>query len=292
MKVAVYGRKLSSVLIPYVEELFTEMDNAGFDVVVYEPFYSSLKQHSSSAYNYDSFTSAHEIKGKVDFLFSVGGDGTILDTLSLVQESGIPVMGINTGRLGFLSSISKYQISKAIDSLQKGHYTLDVRTLLRLETNRTLFGEVNYALNELTIHKKDSSSMIIIHSYLNGEYLNSYWADGLIISTPTGSTGYSLSCGGPIIMPRSENFVITPIAPHNLNVRPIVVSDKNIISLEVEGRSQYFLASLDSRSVTIDSSIQLAVRREDFPLNLVRLDNENFMGTLRNKLMWGLDSRN
>ncbi|MBT8194875.1 MAG: NAD(+)/NADH kinase, partial [Bacteroidia bacterium] len=135
-------------------------------------------------------------------------------------------------------------------------------------------------------------SMIIIHTYLNGEYLNSYWADGLIISTPTGSTGYSLSCGGPIIMPRSENFVITPIAPHNLNVRPIVVSDKNIVSLEVEGRSQYFLASLDSRSVTIDSSIQLAVRREEFPLNLVRLDNENFMGTLRNKLMWGLDSRN
>ena len=292
MKVAVYGRQLSQILIPYVEELFTELDNAGFEVVVYEPFYNSIKQLSSSSYKYQSFTSAHEIKGKIDILFSVGGDGTILDTLSLVQESGIPVMGINTGRLGFLSSISKYQISKAIDSLQKGHYSLDKRTLLKLETDRALFGDVNYALNELTIHKKDSSSMIIIHSYLNGEYLNSYWADGLIISTPTGSTGYSLSCGGPIIMPRSQNFVITPIAPHNLNVRPIVVSDKNIISLEVEGRSQYFLASLDSRSVTIDSSIQLAVRREDFPINLVKLDNENFMGTLRNKLMWGLDSRN
>lgn len=292
MKVAVYGRSLSSILIPYVEELFAELDNAGFEVMVYEPFYNSIKQLSSSSYKYNSFTSVDEIKGKIDILFSVGGDGTILDTLSLVQDSGIPVMGINTGRLGFLSSISKYQISKAIDSLQKGHYSLDKRTLLKLETNHSLFGEVNYALNELTIHKKDSSSMIIIHTYLNGEYLNSYWADGLIISTPTGSTGYSLSCGGPIIMPRSQNFVITPIAPHNLNVRPIVVSDKNIISLEVEGRSQYFLASLDSRSVTIDSSVQLAVRRADFPLNLIKLDNENFMGTLRNKLMWGLDSRN
>ena len=174
----------------------------------------------------------------------------------------------------------------------KGHYTIDKRSLLRLESNRNLFGGVNYALNELTIHKKDSSSMITINTYLNGEYLNSYWADGLIIATPTGSTGYSLSCGGPIVAPYSGNFVITPIAPHNLNVRPIVVSDKNVISLEVEGRSQYFLASLDSRSVTIDSAISLAVRREDFTMSLVRLGSTNFLNTLRKKLNWGLDTRN
>ena len=216
----------------------------------------------------------------------------MLDTVTLVQNTGIPVLGVNTGRLGFLSSVSLEEIAHAIDCLNKGHVILDKRSLLRLETNLTIFADINYALNELTIHKKDSSSMINIHTYLNGEYLTTYWADGLIISTPTGSTGYSLSCGGPIVAPQSENFVITPIAPHNLNVRPIVVSNNNIISLEVEGRSQYFLASLDSRSVTIDSSIQFAVRKEDFTFNIIRIDNQNFLQTLRNKLMWGMDSRN
>ena len=209
-----------------------------------------------------------------------------------MQDSGIPVLGVNVGRLGFLTAIGTENISDSIDALVKGHFSLDKRRLLRLESNRNLFGGVNYALNELTIHKKDSSSMIIINTYLNGEYLNSYWADGLIIATPTGSTGYSMSCGGPIVAPYSGNFVITPIAPHNLNVRPIVVSDENVISLEVLGRSQYFLASLDSRSVTIDSAISLAVRREDFTMNLVRLGSSNFLDTLRKKLNWGLDTRN
>ena len=225
-------------------------------------------------------------------MFSIGGDGTILDTVTQIQDSGIPVLGINIGRLGFLSSIAAEEIAGAIESLMKGHFSLDKRRLLRLESNVQIFGEANYALNELTIHKKDSSSMIIINTYLNGEYLNSYWADGLIIATPTGSTGYSLSCGGPIVAPYSGNFVITPIAPHNLNVRPIVVSDENVISLEVQGRSQYFLASLDSRSVTIDSAISLAVRRAEFTINLVRMGNDNFLDTLRKKLNWGLDTRN
>lgn len=292
MKIAVYARQLNDNVLPYIEELFSQIEKSGTECIVYGPFLNFIRQKSGLKMKYESFTGSDEIKGQIDFLFSIGGDGTILDTISLVQDSHIPVMGVNTGRLGFLSSISKYQIHEAIDNLIKGHYSIDKRALLRLETNRSLFGEVNYALNELTIHKKDSSSMIIIHAYLNGEYLNSYWADGLIIATPTGSTGYSLSCGGPIMMPTSENFVITPIAPHNLNVRPIIVSDKNVISLEVEGRSHYFLASLDSRSVTIDSSIQLAVRKEEFSINLIRLDNENFMGTLRNKLNWGLDARN
>jgi NAD+ kinase len=212
--------------------------------------------------------------------------------LTQVQDSGIPVLGINVGRLGFLSSISTQEINQCLDSLFKGHFTIDKRRLLRLDSSINLFGDVNYALNELTIHKKDSSSMIIINTYINGEYLNSYWADGLIIATPTGSTGYSLSCGGPIIAPYSENFVITPIAPHNLNVRPIVVSDENVISLEVEGRSQYFIASLDSRSVTIDSSVSLAIKKSDFTMNLLRIGNDNFLDTLRKKLNWGLDSRN
>ncbi len=292
MKIALYARQVSPDLFPFIDTLLTELHASGAEIIIYQPFYNQIKSLTENNPSFEMFTSGAEIRNKIDFLFSIGGDGTILDTLALVQNSGIPVVGINTGRLGFLSSISQDQVSVAIDSLLRGHFSLDKRTLLRLESSHTLFGEVNYALNDLTIHKKDSSSMIIINTFLNGEYLNSYWADGLIIATPTGSTGYSLSCGGPIIAPHSDNFVITPIAPHNLNVRPIVVSDKHVISLEVEGRSQYFLASLDSRSVTIDSSLQLAVRKEDFTMNLVRMGNDNFLSTLRNKLKWGLDSRN
>jgi NAD+ kinase len=292
MKIAIYARQIDPKSLPYVEILFDELQKAGYTPVIYQPFYNQVKSLLDPDHHFELFSSGAEIRGSVEFLFSIGGDGTILDTLALVQDSGIPVLGINIGRLGFLSSISKEQIPDAITSISRGLYSLDKRSLLRLESNKTLFGEVNYALNEMTIHKKDSSSMIIINTYLNGEYLNSYWADGLIISTPTGSTGYSLSCGGPIIVPHSENFVLTPIAPHNLNVRPIVVSDKHVISLEVEGRSQYFLATLDSRSVTIDSSIQLAVRKEDFTMNLMRIDNDNFLSTLRKKLKWGLDTRN
>lgn len=292
MRVAIYGRNISDNIIPSVELLLDEIEKVGGSYLIFESYYNLLKQKSSKKIKNTVFGTTSELRNNVDFLFSIGGDGTILDTISLVQNSGIPVLGVNTGRLGFLSSVSIEGVANAIDSLYKGHFSLDKRSMLRLETNRSLFGDVNYALNELTIHKKDSSSMIKIHTYLNGEYLNTYWADGLLIATPTGSTGYSLSCGGPIIVPQSENFVITPIAPHNLNVRPIIVSDKNVISLEVEGRSQYFLASLDSRSVTIDSSIQFAVRKEYFTFDIIRLDNENFLSTLRNKLMWGLDSRN
>jgi NAD+ kinase len=292
MRVAIYGRPGTSSALPYTSILLQELKKAGVECMLYHPFFPFIKQQGAEKPNVDTFSTHDDLRGKVDFLFTLGGDGTLLDTVSLVRDSLIPIVGINTGRLGFLASISKDHIATCVNAIIEGRFDLDKRSLIRLETSKSLFGEVNYALNEITIHKKDSSSMIIIHTYLNGEYLNSYWADGLIIATPTGSTGYSLSCGGPIIVPQSENFVITPIAPHNLNVRPIVVSDKYVISLEVEGRSQYFLASLDSRSVTIDSSIQLAARREDFMASIVRLHNENFLGTLRNKLMWGLDVRN
>lgn len=292
MKIAIYARQVNSELYSFIDNLLTELCNKSVEVVVYQPLHNQVKGFNDVHAALQTFTSGSQVRNNIDFLFSIGGDGTILDTLALVQNSGTPVLGINTGRLGFLSSVSREDISEAVDSLLRGHFSLDKRTLLRLESSHSLFGEVNYALNELTIHKKDSSSMITINTFLNGEYLNSYWADGLIIATPTGSTGYSLSCGGPIIVPHSDNFVITPIAPHNLNVRPIVVSDKHVVSLEVEGRSQYFLASLDSRSVTIDSSLQLAVRKEDFTMNLVRIGNDNFLSTLRNKLKWGLDTRN
>ncbi len=292
MKIAIYARQVANEHFPFVRELMKELGRHQCKLFIYQPFLHLIKSLGPDIPENTPFNSGSEIRGHVDFLFSLGGDGTILDTLTLVQDSGIPVLGINIGRLGFLTSVGTEDISSVLEALVKGHYSLDKRRLLRLESNRNLFGGINYALNELTIHKKDSSSMIIINTYLNGEYLNSYWADGLIISTPTGSTGYSLSCGGPIVAPYSGNFVITPIAPHNLNVRPIVVSDQNVISLEVVGRSQYFLASLDSRSVTIDSGLSLAVRREDFTMNLVRLGTTNFLDTLRKKLNWGLDTRN
>jgi NAD+ kinase len=292
MRIAVYARQVAPVNYPFLETFLNSLHDRQHQISIYQSLLTQIKSSVKVPPGCKSFSSCSEIRGNTDFLCSIGGDGTILDTLTIVQDTGIPVLGINVGRLGFLSSVAAEEVPGAIESLEKGHYSLDKRSLLRLESNRTLFGDVNYALNELTIHKKDSSSMITINTFLNGEYLNSYWADGLIIATPTGSTGYSLSCGGPIIAPYSGNFVITPIAPHNLNVRPIVVSDKNVISLEVEGRSQYFLASLDSRSVTIDSTIELAVRRQDFTMNLVRFDQDNFLGTLRRKLNWGLDTRN
>ncbi|MFM7079836.1 MAG: NAD kinase [Bacteroidota bacterium] len=289
---ALYGRTGSHAILPYVAGLVNDLKSAGVRPLIYQPLHSYLRQNGAELTGIETFSSHDDLAGNADFLFSLGGDGTLLDTIALVRDHGIPIVGINTGRLGFLASLPKDKLADCVDSLLQGRYDLDRRSLIRLETPIPLFGQVNYALNEITIHKKDSSSMIIIHTYLNGEYLNSYWADGLIISTPTGSTGYSLSCGGPIIVPQSENFVITPIAPHNLNVRPIVVSDKYVISLEVEGRNPFFLASLDSRSVTIDSSVQLAARKEDFSIDIVRLHSENFLGTLRNKLMWGLDLRN
>ncbi len=291
MKIAIYGRPFNKNIIPFIQDLSDTLKRSSIEWIIHEPLWDYI----STGQNADvkTFSTHDEIRNeKVEFLFSIGGDGTLLDTLSLVRDSGIPVLGINTGRLGFLSSISRDNFEKAIEFILQGHFSLDKRALLRLETNKPLFGDVSYALNELTVHKRDSSSMITINTFLNGEFLNSYWADGLIIATPTGSTGYSLSCGGPILVPQSENFVITPIAPHNLNVRPVVVSDKTIISLEIEGRGQYFLATLDARSVSIDPSVKIAVRKESFGINLVRLNNENFPGTLRNKLMWGLDTRN
>ena len=292
MNICIYGRPGQINQTELTAGIISILLKQGHQVSIYRPYFEFMKAQIKIPSAVKCVDSTAELAIGTDFLFSIGGDGTLLDTVFIVKDTNIPVVGINTGRLGFLASISKDDIENAIESLGKGHYALDPRTLLRLESNLPIFNQENIALNEFTIHKKETSSMITIHMYLNGEYLNSYWADGIMISTPTGSTGYNLSCGGPIIVPQSESFVITPIAPHNLTVRPIVVSDKNVISLEVEGRSQHFMATLDSRSATIDSSYQLAVRKEDYQINLVRLNSENFLHTLRKKLNWGLDPRN
>ena len=228
----------------------------------------------------------------MDFVLSVGGDGTLLDTVIQVGRLEIPIVGINTGRLGFLATVAKEMIQKAIDDLIEKQYSLESRTLVSLETSRPVFNGMNFALNEFTIHKRDTSSMIIVHTYINGQYLNSYWADGLIVATPTGSTGYSLSCGGPLITPGAKNFVITPVSPHNLNVRPIIVSDESVISFQIEGRSEKFLISLDSRSTAIDATVELKLRKADFSAKLVKFYGYSYFDTLRQKLNWGYDMRN
>ena len=291
MKVAIYGRSTNENVSEYIQLLFNKIDECNIEVFIYQPFYAFIKNKLTVTGNIKTFSSHIDLKGNVDYLLSLGGDGTILETLTLVRDSEIPVLGINTGRLGFLANVAKEEIKDAVDALINKKFVIEKRTLLNITTPKNLFGEVNYGLNELTVLKKDSSSMITIHTFINGNFLNSYFADGLIIATPTGSTAYSLSCGGPLIMPGSQNFVITPIAPHNLNVRPLVISDNNIITLKVEGRSPNYLLSLDSRNVVIDSSIELTLQKADFCIHLIQLENQNFYTTIRNKLLWGIDKR-
>jgi NAD+ kinase len=292
MKIAIYGREFGNNALPYVQQVFDCLMQYDIEPYLYDKFSQFISGKIYFPKKLQIFRNHNDIKGHVDVLVSLGGDGTMLDTVTLVRDSGIPVIGINFGRLGFLASINKDEISSAIERLVTGQYTLDPRDLLRIESENTVFGNENFALNDVIIHRRDNSAMMIIHAYLNGEFLNSYWADGLIVATPTGSTAYSLSCGGPIVFPRSENFVITPVSPHNLNVRPVIISDSHTLSFELEGRSAKYLLSCDSRTEVIDCSLKFSVKKADFQFNLIRLSNESYLSTLRNKLLWGIDTRN
>lgn len=293
MHVAIYSRVLKEKDIPYVQEVFDNMHKMGMQPYVHGAYFTQIKDHIHFPSPTDVFEDYGDLlRQEIDSMITLGGDGTILDAVTLVRDSDIPMMGINLGRLGFLANIGKDQIAQAIESLVTNAYIIDRRTLLHIESNFPLFGAAPYALNDFTILKRDTSSMIVVSAYINGEFLNSYWADGLIVATPTGSTGYSLSCGGPIVFPNSGNFVITPVAPHNLNVRPIVIPDDSVVSFEIEGRSDSFLCTLDSRFEAITPKHQIAIRKEDFTINLVRLHDRNFMSTIRDKLSWGLDRRN
>ena len=292
MKVAVYGKQFQQEVAPFVHELFLELEKAQMEVIVYEPFYNFLSQQIRLNLFLGTYNSYEELKKNIDLFISVGGDGTILDATTLIRDSEIPIIGVNTGRLGFLADIAKDQIPKTIKQLINKRFSIDQRTLIKLETEQPLFGGLNFALNEVTISRKDTTSMITITTYINNQYLNSYWADGLIVATPTGSTGYSLSCGGPIVMPGSENFIITPIAPHNLNVRPLVISDKYEIKVKVEGRAKQFLVALDSRIQTMEAGLELTIKKESFKINMIETETQDFSSTLRNKLLWGLDKRN
>ena len=292
MKVAIYGKSFDHDFLPFAKEVFEKLFSLEISVHVFRPFRDfMLKNFNYSPVVEGLFFESPDLPDGIDFMISIGGDGTILDTASLVGEKEIPIIGINSGRLGFLANISREEISTALDALIAGNFSYDERSLREITKPANLFGSFNAALNEITIQKKDST-MITINVFLNNEFVNTYWADGLIISTPTGSTAYSLSVGGPIISPLSETFIISPIAPHNLTVRPLVVPDKHEIKLTINGRGKSFLLSMDSHSVELDSTTEIILKKSETIVKLVKLNHQDFYSTLRNKLLWGLDKRN
>ncbi len=290
MKVAIYSRGNNHDLKEELEELVSRLTNNNIEVLVHYSLASFINPVGNTLI--DFFSGHEDLNKTVDFMISLGGDGTILDTVTLVRNKNIPILGINYGRLGFLAGISKNDLGMAVDALVNRTFVIDKRTLIHLDANMSMFGDSPFGLNEFSIHKRDISPMVKINTYLNGEFLNTYWCDGLIVATPTGSTGYNMSCNGPIVFPEAGSFVITPVAPHNLNVRPIVIPDSYVISFEVESRSDEFICAMDARREIVQKDVQLAVRREKFSINLVRLNENNFLSTLHTKLTWGLDKRN
>lgn len=291
MIIAIFGNPYPEHFSKYIQHLIKKLETEHVNFIIEEEFNIFLKNNVRFNKSISTFNSYETLKNKADFLFSIGGDGTLLKAVTYVRDSGIPILGINTGRLGFISSISADQIDEAITDVLKGNYKINERTLLELSTSKQLFKDKNFALNEVAVSKKDTSSMIRIDAYVDDEFLNTYWADGLVVSTPTGSTGYSLSCGGPIIMPGTNNIIITPNAPHNLNVRPIVISGDSVVKLKVEDREQLALVSLDSRSRAFDAETELIIKKASFKTKLVQPQNNSFISTIRHKLMWGLDKR-
>jgi NAD+ kinase len=292
MQVAIYNRVFNIEDVPIFEQLLDSLQKRDATIILYHKLVHQLRNVVPIPDQVRIFHSDLDLPADTDFIISMGGDGTILDTACFVGNKNIPILGINLGNLGFLAGTASSEVEYAVDCLEKDKYIKDTRTLLRLQSNKEIFAEHPYALNDFCIQRKDSSALVKIHTYLNGEFLCTYWADGLIVSTPTGSTGYNLSCGGPILVPQTASFVITPVAPHNLNVRPLVISNTTVVSLEVEGRASQYLCTLDARSAFIDSSYSIGIRKEDFDITLVRLEGQNFLSTIRNKLYWGADKRN
>jgi NAD+ kinase len=292
MKIALFGKPFSEDFYLNIKTLFDKLNQHNTEIVVHRDFGDFLSVKAGiHIHNSTNFSDDSGLPDDIDFIFSLGGDGTFLETVSHVRDSGIPILGINTGRLGFLANISREEISASLDDLFNGNYTLENRCLIRLNTSEGPIEDLNTALNEITIIKKNTA-MISINTMLDGEYLNSYWADGLIISTPTGSTAYSMSVGGPIVLPESKNFIISPISPHNLTVRPIIVPDNRTISLEVDSRSKEFQVALDSRSYTVKTNVKLFIDKAPYCIRMVKFPTNSFYNTLRNKLMWGVDRRN
>lgn len=292
MRIAVYGRQFNDpVVVPYIRQVFDNLAMHGVEIYVHPQLCDFLRENAITT-SFSTLENIDRLKGFIDLFLTLGGDGTLLDIVAVIRDSGIPVVGINFGRLGFLASINKSDIDAAIYAVVNKQFTIDSRELLCINSEKDIFGKDNFALNDITIHKRDDAAMITTHVFLNKEFLNSYWGDGIIISTSTGSTAYSLSCGGPIIFPESNSMVLTPNAPHNLNVRPIVLPDTSVLAFDVECRSNNYLVSCDSRTAIIEKTMRFEVKKADFRLNLIRLNNESYLSTLRNKLLWGLDVRN
>ena len=294
MKVAIYGKYYLNSTEPIIKDIFVFFLNNNVEMIIEAEFLKILHEKKIIQKDYKTFSSHTELNSSFDMLISIGGDGTILRAAALVRNSGVPILGINAGRLGFLATVQKENIDEFMQFIIDKKYTISKRTLLSLTCTPTneAIEELNFGMNEISVSRKDTTSMITIETYLNDEFLNSYWADGLIIATPTGSTGYSMSCGGPILTPDVRSFVITPIAPHNLNARPLVVPDETEIRLKVSGREENYLVSLDSRITSVKNETILVIKKTPFQINMVEIPKETFLKTLRTKLFWGEDRRN
>lgn len=292
MKVALFGKVYTDNQRPYLQLLVDELAKRNSEICIYEPYFKAVAGEINFTQHISIFNTNEDINKDIDVLFSIGGDGTILDTVPIVRNSGIPILGINLGRLGFLSSVSKDEIVEAVDGIFNGDYSIEKRALLQLREPRNLFGDINYALNDLTIYRNNTTALIVVHVFVDDKFLNSYWGDGLIVSTPTGSTAYSLSVGGPIVTPGSKNFIIAPIASHNLTVRPIIIQDSSVIKIKIEGREEKYLMTMDSRHSAISKDDELIIERCNFEVNLIQMNNKDFYTTIRDKLLWGVDYRN
>lgn len=294
MKVAIFGQYYQNDTRPIIKDIFVFLNRNQIELVIEKDFLTILYDQKIVEKKYATFSSYSDLDQSFDILISIGGDGTILRAATYVRNSGIPIIGINAGRLGFLAKVQKDSIESFLQIVINKQYTISERTLLKLTCDQDIpeLNQLNFAMNEVTVSRKDTTSMITIETHLNDEYLNSYWADGLIISTPTGSTGYSLSCGGPVLTPDVNSFVITPIAPHNLNARPLVIKDDTEIKLKVSGREEQYMVSLDSRIISINNNAVLTLKKADFKINMIEFSDETFLKTLRNKLLWGEDKRN
>nr|WP_299385108.1 NAD kinase [Allomuricauda sp.] len=293
MKVAIYGQTFQEQDQTYVLELMEELQGINASVSIEEDFCNKI-DGCLAGFSHDTFSQEAGLDDSFDMFVSFGGDGTMLRAVTYVRDLGIPIVGVNTGRLGFLSTFKKEDVRKVITEFVAGAYSIEERSLVEVAVNEDLeeFADINFALNEITVSRKDTTSMITVETYLNDEYLTSYWADGLIVSTPTGSTGYSLSCGGPVIAPSAKSLVLTPIAPHNLNARPLVISDDTHIRLKVSGREENHLVSLDSRIASIPNGKEIRIKKTNFNIKMIEYKSESFLKTLRNKLLWGQDKRN
>ncbi len=291
MRIGIHGRDFQAKSTRFIEKILDQLMQRKAEVWLSSKFIKQVKSPLLADIKYKTFEQGDNLRS-LDFFFSLGGDGTMLESVTYIGKAEVPILGINTGRLGFLAITSRDDIDAALEAVFTGNYKVESRTLLKLNSTPKLFEPLNFALNDFTIMKKDTSSMITVHVFVDGELLNSYWSDGIIVSTPTGSTGYSLSCGGPLVYPKSESFIITAVSPHNLGTRPIVISDKSEITFEIEGRSKKYLVSLDSRFETIDDSVKLKIKKERFFVKLVQLPGHHYFNTLRQKLNWGLDIRN